>query len=1306
MSKQFNNKFGKTATKAAIAIALVGATTVGAHAASLEATTTANLHMRTGEGTGYKIVETISKGQKVEVLNNNGSWWKVKHNDKVGYSYKNYLRVVNNKEVVKEVKVKVETSLNVRTGASTGYKIIGKLHNGDKLQVTGQKGNWYEVKYKGNVAYVSSDFCVDVNNSTNNEGNHESTNTNETVKVTCNRLNLRKGASTNHRVIATLDQGKKLIVQERLSNGWLKVKVDGKVGYVSGKYTAHVNENNNTNDNTNTSIDKTIKITAGSLNVREGSSVAYAIKGYVHQGQTFKAVAKASNGWYKIQLANGEFGWISGRFADEVSSTKPEQPTNPEKPGQGEETKPEQPTNPEKPGEGNKPGEETKPEQPTNPEKPGEGETEKPGQGGDTEKPGEPEVKPGDGDDGKDDPSLIPPTNQAPRITFDNVTVNEGEKFDISMLHIKAIDPEDGELSSDKIKVEADVNTDKPGAYVIKISATDKDGYESVVHGVVTVKAKEIANEAPTLFVEGTTIEQGSEFNYNMLKYSAEDKEDGNLTDKIVFTGNVDTNKPGVYEITASVSDSKGVTAKTIVKVTVVAKNNAPHIAGEDVTIKEGEKFSYDMLKIDAIDKEDGVITENVKFEGNVDTNKPGVYVVKATVTDSKGLSTTESFKVTVVAKEVEVNNAPVINCVDTYTMSPGDKFDVEMLGATAHDKEDGDLTNKINLTGDVKDEIGTYKVTLSVTDSKGATTTKEVTVKVIKRNEAPVINVNSTYKLHVGDKFDYKMLNATANDDYDGDLTSKIQFQGNVDTSKAGTYKVSVFVADSKDLMGQKWVTVVVEEAPNTDPTITADNITIEQGSKFDYSMLNAKATDKEDGDLTSKIQYKGIVNTAVPKTYTVTCSVEDSKGRPASVVKTVEVTEKVVPNEAPVLTADNVTITEGDAFNIFMLNINATDKEDGNITPNVKVVSNDVDNNKAGVYHVELSVTDSKGKTTTKTVTVTVKEKPEVNNAPTITAENVTINQGDKFDNSMLKAHANDKEDGDLTDKIVYNGNVDTNKAGSYTITLTVKDSKGETSTKTVTVTVKEKAESNLVDKINSSSFQSQVRSEMFRLVNAHRVANGIAPFESVGSLNSLADAWSNHMAQLGFCDHVDPNGQSSSDLYPSMAGSGENVLMTSAYEDTTPQSLAQDMFNMWKGSAGHNATMLNDWFPGFGFGYKAVCTDGMNVRVYATQEFGGSSADAPKPEAPKAPEVKEEVKQETPEVKAEQPKEEAPVVKEEVKQDAPVKEEVKEQPKEEAPVVKEEVKEQPKEEVKAETPAVNAEQPQADNATVEMK
>ena len=171
----------------------------------------------------------------------------------------------------------------------------------------------------------------------------------------------------------------------------------------------------------------------------------------------------------------------------------------------------------------------------------------------------------------------------------------------------------------------------------------------------------------------------------------------------------------------------------------------------------------------------------------------------------------------------------------------------------------------------------------------------------------------------------------------------------------------------------------------------------------------------------------------------------------------------KKEIKNEAPVITAkENLTLEVGQKFDTSMLNVKVSDKEDKKL--DVKYEGK-VNTDLAGNYTITITAKDSKGLTTIKKVIVIVKEKPEIkkevkNEAPVITAkENLTLEVGQKFDTSMLNVKVSDKEDKKLDVK--YEGKVNTDLAGNYTITITAKDSKGLTTIKKVIVIVKEKPE-----------------------------------------------------------------------------------------------------------------------------------------------------------------------------------------------------------------------------------------------------
>jgi len=53
---------------------------------------TADLKVRTGAGKEYQVSFTLKKGDEVEVLSKNGSWYKIKYLEETGYAYSQYLK--------------------------------------------------------------------------------------------------------------------------------------------------------------------------------------------------------------------------------------------------------------------------------------------------------------------------------------------------------------------------------------------------------------------------------------------------------------------------------------------------------------------------------------------------------------------------------------------------------------------------------------------------------------------------------------------------------------------------------------------------------------------------------------------------------------------------------------------------------------------------------------------------------------------------------------------------------------------------------------------------------------------------------------------------------------------------------------------------------------------------------------------------------------------------------------------------------------------------------------------------------------
>ncbi|KXO03446.1 peptidase M24 [Bacillus thuringiensis] len=132
-------------------------------------------------------------------------------------------------------------------------------------------------------------------------------------KVNADVLHVRAGSSTSHDIISRVYNGQSLnVIGEE--NGWYKININGKTGFVSGEF---VSKNGASNSNVSTTGGKN-KVTADVLRVRTAPNTSSSVSGRVYEGQTLNVIGQ-ENGWVKINH-NGQVGYVSGEFVSGVSS--------------------------------------------------------------------------------------------------------------------------------------------------------------------------------------------------------------------------------------------------------------------------------------------------------------------------------------------------------------------------------------------------------------------------------------------------------------------------------------------------------------------------------------------------------------------------------------------------------------------------------------------------------------------------------------------------------------------------------------------------------------------------------------------------------------------------------------------------------------------------------------------------------------------------------------------------------------------------------------------------------------------------
>lgn len=180
---------------------------------------------------------------------------------------------------------------------------------------------------------------------------------------------------------------------------------------------------------------------------------------------------------------------------------------------------------------------------------------------------------------------------------------------------------------------------------------------------------------------------------------------------------------------------------------------------------------------------------ENItgREEGNVDTSKLGSYTVTYTFSyKNKEMKEEQE----VVVKDIE---KPVIEITGEEPINYcGNK---KSYGYTivATDNYDGDITAK------VETEVKQEKIIFKVEDSSGNKTVVEKQAQ-LKDDEKPVLTLQGDSNVFVPLNGIYEEAGITAMDNCDGDISSNVSIEGNVDSTKAGEYVLKYKVSDSNN--------------------------------------------------------------------------------------------------------------------------------------------------------------------------------------------------------------------------------------------------------------------------------------------------------------------------------------------------------------------------------------------------------------------------------------------------------------------------------------------------------------------------
>lgn len=324
--------------RVAVTSSLILTTAVSGTAYAASATVTADgLNLRSGPGTNYRIVGTVSRGTTLEVLQRSGDWAQVRTPQGTVAWVAGWLLSAAGGSTgggstpspaapaATSVTVAV-AALNLRSGAGTSYSIVTRVTRGTSLSVLDRQGDWIKVKTAaGQVAWAAGWLVTAASTPSQPPANpgtpappsapaYEDLSSQLAVaSPKSGALNLRANPSTSAAVISQTSASHTYQALGRQGD-WLKIALpDGRQGWMAGwlsnlRILTVADFSPADGGHEVVALAKSVPVRRlprddfdGIIDVPAGTHMTYIT---------------SEDGWHQVRTASGAVGWV------EASATK------------------------------------------------------------------------------------------------------------------------------------------------------------------------------------------------------------------------------------------------------------------------------------------------------------------------------------------------------------------------------------------------------------------------------------------------------------------------------------------------------------------------------------------------------------------------------------------------------------------------------------------------------------------------------------------------------------------------------------------------------------------------------------------------------------------------------------------------------------------------------------------------------------------------------------------------------------------------------------------------------------------------
>lgn len=188
------------------------------------------LRVRKEPSTNSTVLGTLYSGNKVNIIGESGSWYKINYNNSTAYVHKDYItenepssgnnsgntesgnnssgdssndnnssgNTSNDVVIGTGTIINVSTNLRVRQTPSTSGLVLGYVLNNQSVEILAKENNWYKIKFNGSSGYVSADYVrlsTESNDGNNNTGSGSNdTSVSDAYNIILSAMNAQVGS--------------------------------------------------------------------------------------------------------------------------------------------------------------------------------------------------------------------------------------------------------------------------------------------------------------------------------------------------------------------------------------------------------------------------------------------------------------------------------------------------------------------------------------------------------------------------------------------------------------------------------------------------------------------------------------------------------------------------------------------------------------------------------------------------------------------------------------------------------------------------------------------------------------------------------------------------------------------------------------------------------------------------------------------------------------------------------------------------------------------------------------------------------